>query len=317
MEIHLAATQGFCAGVAMAIDVVDQALKLYGTPLYVRHHIVHNHSVITDFEEKGVIFIENLSEVPSGETIIFSAHGTAPEVYKEAEARNLKIIDATCPLVTKVHRHAMRFSKRNVQTVLIGHKGHQELVGTSGYVDSELLHVIEDESDISSLEIDETRPVAYLTQTTLSVDDTKEIMTGLKKKFPEIQGSKKADICYATQNRQDVVVELAAFCDVVIVCGSSHSSNSNRLKETAKKLGLPSYIIDNHEELDFSWIEGKKKVGITSGASVPRYIVDDVVKKIQERFKVSGVFQDECMEKGIHFKLPRELTKNIKIAEDN
>jgi 4-hydroxy-3-methylbut-2-enyl diphosphate reductase len=303
-EIHLAATQGFCAGVASAIEVVDRALEKYGTPLYVRHHIVHNTTVIDEFEAKGVIFIEELEDVPSNNTVIFSAHGTAPQEYEKAKERGLKVIDATCPLVTKIHREAVRFSSRGVQTVLIGHRGHQELIGTSGYVDPENLHIVEEEDDVEGLELDRSRPIGYLTQTTLSVDDTQRIIKRLRAKYPEILGPPKADICYATTNRQNSAKDLTGFCDVIIVCGSPTSSNSNRLRECAADEGVDSYIIDTVDELDMSWLEGKTKLGITSGASVPQKVVDDVVEVISKVYPDAKVFQEESLEKGIKFPIP-------------
>lgn len=304
IEIHLAATQGFCAGVASAIEVVDRALERYGTPLYVRHEIVHNTTVISDFKKKGVVFIEELKEVPSDSVVIFSAHGTAPQEYQRARERNLKIIDATCPLVTRVHRQAVRFSRKGVQTILIGHKGHQELIGTSGYVDPSKLFIVEDENDIKKLNLDESQPIGYITQTTLSVDDTQVLLNLLREKYPDIQGPPKADICYATQNRQNSVVDLTKTCDLVIVCGSPNSSNSNRLKECAENEGVESYIIDNADEIDFSWFENKIRVGITSGASVPKKIVDDVVSVIQKRFGELPIYQEATVEKGIKFPIP-------------
>tara|TARA_B100000427_G_scaffold103252_1_gene85360 strand:- start:15583 stop:16533 length:951 start_codon:yes stop_codon:yes gene_type:complete len=303
-EIHLAATQGFCAGVASAIEVVDRALHKYGNPLYVRHEIVHNTAVIEDFEEKGVVFIENLSDVPADNVVVFSAHGTAPEEYVKAKQRGLHIIDATCPLVSKIHRQAVRFSERGVQTILIGHKGHQELIGTSGYVDQGLLHIIETVEDVDLLKLDETKPIGFLTQTTLSVSDTQSIISKLKLHYPDIIGPPKADICYATTNRQNSVRDIAAICDVIIVCGSPTSSNSNRLREMSESLGVDSYIIDSVDELDFSWLDDKRRCGITSGASVPKKIVDDVVVALKSRFQNIKIFQDENIEKGIHFPLP-------------
>ena len=303
-EIHLAATQGFCAGVASAIEVVEKALKKYGSPLYVKHEIVHNTAVINDFKKEGVIFIENLSDVPENNVVIFSAHGTAPDEYVKANKRGLRIIDATCPLVSKIHREAVRFSERGVQTVLIGHKGHQELIGTSGYVDQSLLHIIETVDDVSLLNLDESKPIGFLTQTTLSVSDTQLIIKALKERYPNISGPPKADICYATTNRQNAVSDIASVCDIIIVCGSPTSSNSNRLREMSESLGVDSYIIDTVAELDFSWFDNKRRCGITSGASVPKKIVDDVVIALQARFKNIKIFQDDNIETGIHFPLP-------------
>jgi 4-hydroxy-3-methylbut-2-enyl diphosphate reductase len=305
LRIELAHTQGFCAGVSNALGAVDLALEKYGAPLYVRHHIVHNNAVITEYEDKGVVFIETISEVPDGGVVIFSAHGIAPEVYQEAKARGLHYIDATCPLVTKVHREALQFSKKGIQTILIGHKGHQELIGTSGYVNEELRFVVENEDDIETLTIDSAQPVGYLTQTTLSVSDTTKLIARLKEKYPHIVGPPKSDICFATQNRQDAVTELAGHCDLIIVCGSPHSSNSNRLKETAEQLGVETYIIDTAAELELTWVSGKSHVGISSGASVPQHIVDAVVEKIQQAYPNSVVSRKESLEKNIRFSLPK------------
>tara|TARA_A100001011_G_scaffold33479_1_gene32081 strand:- start:272 stop:1246 length:975 start_codon:yes stop_codon:yes gene_type:complete len=306
-EVHLAHTQGFCAGVSSAIDIVEIALEKYGTPLYVRHEIVHNTSIIKDLESRGVVFVEELVDVPDDHAVVFSAHGTAPDVYAAAEKRGLHFIDATCPLVTKVHRQATRYSKRSTHTILIGHRGHQELIGTSGYVHPDLLHIVEDESDIENLDLDPELEIGVLTQTTLSVSDTSHLIQKLQKKFPKIITGNKEDICYATQNRQDAVKELTQTCDVIIICGSPTSSNSNRLKETAQNEGVESYIIDLVEEFNSEWLEGKTKVGISSGASVPSYIVNDLVKLILELNPKAVLFQKESVEKGISFPLPPEI----------
>ena len=303
-EIHVASTHGFIAGVASAIEVVDLALKKYGTPLYVRHEIVHNTTVINDFERKGVIFVEELNDVPSDSTVIFSAHGTAPEEYVKAKKRGLHIIDATCPLVSKIHREAVRFSERDIQTVLIGHRGHQELIGTSGYVNSSLLFIVEDEKDIDALTCDPNKPIGYLTQTTLSIDETQGLIEKLRMKYPDIVGPPKADICYATTNRQNAVKDIASFCDVIIVCGSPTSSNSNRLRETAEMYGVDSYIIDTVSELDLNWLNGKSKCGVTSGASVPQSIVDDLLRVLTTNFPNVKIFESENIEKTIKFPLP-------------
>lgn len=304
MEIYLARTQGFCAGVASAVDIVDLALKQYGAPLYVYHEIVHNTYVVNDFRKRGVVFVEDIDEVPEGERIIFSAHGIPPEVIEKARKRNLKYLDATCPLVTKVHNEAVKFSKHEKEIVLIGHKGHQELIGTAGYVHPELLHIIEDEEDIEALEINGEHEVAYLTQTTLSVDETKGLIERLKQKFPKLAAPPRSDICYATQNRQDAVKELAKMCDLIVICGSPNSSNSNRLRETGANEGIPSYIIDRADEFDISLLKGKQKIGISSGASVPRCIVDELVEKIEAAYPNTKVHQFDNPEKNIVFKLP-------------
>ncbi|MDA1353542.1 MAG: 4-hydroxy-3-methylbut-2-enyl diphosphate reductase [bacterium] len=305
--IHLAHTQGFCAGVSSAIEIVEIALEKYGTPLYVRHEIVHNTAIIADFKSRGVIFIEDLVDVPDTNTVVFSAHGTAPDVFEEAARRGLHIVDATCPLVTKVHRQAERYSRRDVHTILIGHRGHQELIGTSGYVEDGLRHIIEDESDIDNLTIPEDAEVGVLTQTTLSVTDTSHLIAKLRAKFPNIITGSKEDICYATQNRQDAVVELTKLCDVIVIVGSLASSNSNRLRERAEDQGIPSYIIDSPSEFKFSWLDGRTSLGISSGASVPKFLVDELVRMISVRFPDAVKKQDESIEKGIAFPLPKEI----------
>jgi 4-hydroxy-3-methylbut-2-enyl diphosphate reductase len=301
VEIFLAKTQGFCAGVASAIDIVELALKTYGTPLYVYHDIVHNTSVVNDMKNRGVIFVEDLNEVPENSRIVFSAHGVPPELIPQAKIRHLKFVDATCPLVTKVHKEAIKFSDQNIETVLIGHVGHQELVGTSGYVHPDLLHIVENESDVDQLNIDPNKTVAYITQTTLSVDETKGIIERLKQRFPKLVGPPRSDICYATQNRQDAVKELAKICDLIIICGSPHSSNSNRLRETGEQQGVSSYIVDTANELDVAILKGKSKIGLSSGASVPRYLVDEIIEKIKNYDSSTVVHEFENPEKNIVF----------------
>jgi 4-hydroxy-3-methylbut-2-enyl diphosphate reductase len=306
--LHLAHTQGFCAGVVNAIDIVELGLKKFGSPLYVRHAIVHNTSVIKDFESRGVIFIEDLAEVPNNQVVVFSAHGTAPQVYAQAEARGLTVVDATCPLVTKVHRQALRYSNRGVHIVLIGHRGHQELIGTSGYIREDLLHVVENQADIDALTIDPSKEVGVLTQTTLSVDDTTQLIQYLKEKYPNLITGNKEDICYATQNRQDAVKTLAKVCELIIVVGSSNSSNSNRLVETANQLGVDSFIIDLPEELDVSFLNNRTVVGVTSGASVPSYLIDRLVAKIKQAYPSVHIQQEPTVEKDILFPLPKEVS---------
>ncbi len=304
MEIYLARTQGFCAGVASAVEIVEAVLQKYGAPLYVFHEIVHNTYVVNDFKKRGVVFVDDLSQIPDGERVIFSAHGVAPEVIEKAKRKNLKYIDATCPLVNKVHREAIQFSKNGYEIVLIGHKGHQELIGTAGYVTPELLHIVEDEDDILALTIDPQKSVGYLTQTTLSVTETKGLIEKLQKRFPHLVAPPREDICYATQNRQDAVKELAKFCDCIIICGSPNSSNSNRLRETGEQEGVPSHIIDAAEELDFDWLRGKQTIGISSGASVPRVIVDRLIERIKEFSPDAIVHEFDDPEKNIVFPMP-------------
>lgn len=301
MDIYLARTQGFCAGVASAIEIVEQALAKFGTPLYVYHDIVHNTSVVNDMQKRGVIFVEDLNDVPEASRIVFSAHGIPPEVVNTAQRRRLKYVDATCPLVTKVHKEAVKFSDQNVDIVLIGHIGHQELIGTAGYVKMELLHIVETEADVDKLNIDSSKTVAYITQTTLSVDETTGIIEKLKRKFPQLIGPPRSDICYATQNRQDAVKDLAKICDIIIICGSPHSSNSNRLRETGEQQGVPSHIVDTASELELSIMDGKNNIGVSSGASVPRYLVDEIIAKIHSRYPDAKVHEFENTEKNIVF----------------
>jgi 4-hydroxy-3-methylbut-2-enyl diphosphate reductase len=301
MEIFLAKTQGFCAGVASAIDIVELALKTYGTPLYVYHDIVHNTSVVEDMKSRGVVFVEDLKDVPHGSRIIFSAHGVVPGMINEARERHLKFVDATCPLVTKVHKEAVKFSDQKIDTILIGHVGHQELVGTSGYVHPDLLHIVENEKDVDDLKLNPQKKVAYITQTTLSVDETRGIIEKLKSRFPYLIGPLRSDICYATQNRQDAVKELAGFCDIIIICGSPHSSNSNRLRETGEQMGVASYIVDTAAQLDCAILKGKQRMGLSSGASVPRYLVDEFIKKIKSYSPGTVVHEFSNPEKNIVF----------------
>lgn len=302
--IELASTQGFCAGVSNAIDTVELAIEKYGTPLYVRHHIVHNTRVIQDLEKRGVIFIEELKEVPDNTPVVFSAHGTAPNIFEEAKKRNIKVIDATCPLVTKVHKEALNYVKRGFHIILIGHKGHQELTGTAGYIPEKKRSIIETESDIDQLNIDPSLPLAYLTQTTLSIRDTMGIINKLKTTYPQIQGPKRADICFATQNRQDAIIDLSTRCDIIIVCGSPESSNSNRLKECAEQENIEAYIIDSVKELNLDWLKTKQHIGISSGASVPKSIVDDVIEHIKINWPQTTLIQKPSLEKHIVFQRP-------------
>ncbi|MDP8212149.1 MAG: 4-hydroxy-3-methylbut-2-enyl diphosphate reductase [Candidatus Zapsychrus exili] len=305
MEIYLAKTQGFCAGVSFAINIVKEALKKYGSPLYVYHEIVHNTFVVNDFKDQGVIFVDEINLVPKGERIILSAHGVPPSVIEEALARDLKVIDATCPLVARVHAQAVKYSKENINTILIGHKGHQEIIGTAGYVKEELLHIVENKDDVDCLSVDENLEVAFITQTTLSVDDTKAMIDKLKKKYSKLIIPSRSDLCYATQSRQDAVKELAKICDVIIICGSKNSSNSNRLCETGIRAGVASSLVDSKDELDVSILEGKNKVGVSSGASVPRDIVDGLVERISQKYSGSVVYASENPENNIVFKLPK------------
>jgi 4-hydroxy-3-methylbut-2-enyl diphosphate reductase len=280
-EILLAQPRGFCAGVDRAITIVEQALLKFGAPIYVRHEIVHNAYVVDDLRKRGAVFVDELSEVPVASTVIFSAHGVSPAVRQEAEVRGLKIFDATCPLVTKVHVEVMKMRKEGMQIIMIGHKGHPEVEGTMGQA-PEGIQLVETVSDVEKLTIPSHLPIAYVTQTTLSVDETKEIVDALKVKFPEIQQPKKQDICYATQNRQDAVKFMAPQVDLVIVVGSPNSSNSNRLRELSEKLGVISYMIDHPDQLKPEWFINKKRVGLTAGASAPESLAQSIIDRIKE-----------------------------------
>jgi 4-hydroxy-3-methylbut-2-en-1-yl diphosphate reductase len=305
MQIFLARTQGFCAGVARAINIVDKALEKYGTPLYVFHEIVHNTAVVDAFRKRGVVFVDDINDVPDGARVIFSAHGVAPQVIEKAKQKALKAIDATCPLVSKVHQEAVRLSKAGSEVVLIGHKGHEEVVGTAGYVKPALLHIVQTAQDIGKLEIPVNKHVGFITQTTLSVDETREIILKLRAQYPHLTGPSEDDICYATQNRQDAIKELVGLCDIILICGSRNSSNSNRLREKAEQLGRTSYIIDNASELDVGWLKDKDGVGISSGASVPREIVEEVIQKISDHFSPVKIHRFDNPEKEIVFPMPK------------
>ena len=280
-EILLAQPRGFCAGVDRAITIVEQALEKFGAPIYVRHEIVHNAYVVNDLRTRGAVFVDELSQVPAGNTVIFSAHGVAPAVRHEAEARGLKIFDATCPLVTKVHVEVTKMRKEGMHIIMIGHRGHPEVEGTMGQA-PDGIQLVENVKDVEALDIPANDPVAYVTQTTLSVDETKEIVDALKRKYPAIAQPKKQDICYATQNRQDAVKFMAPQVDLVIVVGSPNSSNSNRLRELSEKLGVVSYMVDQPSQLKPEWFVGKKRVGLTAGASAPESLAQSIIERIKE-----------------------------------
>ena len=306
-EIKLANPRGFCAGVDRAIDIVNKALDIYGSPVYVKHEVVHNKHVIKDLVDKGVIFVESLDDVPSGSILIYSAHGVSKEVSNQAKSKNLKVFDATCPLVTKVHFEIHKYASENIDVVLIGHSGHPEVEGTMGqYIsDHGQIHLVETLDDIDQLNINSDK-IAYVTQTTLSVSDTQNIIDYLKTKFPNIIGPRKDDICYATQNRQDAVKQLALESEFIIVIGSRNSSNSNRLKELAEKCGASSILIDDAEELDFEILSKYKSIGITAGASAPESIVQNVVRVVSNTLNASTEELGENKE-NIYFRLPPEL----------
>ncbi len=307
MEIELANPRGFCAGVDRAIEIVERALELFGAPIYVRHEVVHNKFVVENLKAKGAIFVDEVDDVPEGETIIFSAHGVSQKVRTEAEKRKLKVFDATCPLVTKVHMEVVRFQKMEREVILIGHAGHPEVEGTLGqYKANHGIYLVEAPEDVKNLHVANPEHLSYVTQTTLSLDDTADVIAVLKKRFPKIQGPKKDDICYATQNRQESVKELAGNCEIVLVVGSPNSSNSNRLREVSEKLGTPAYLIDNETEINPSWLKGLKKVGITAGASAPEVLVQQVVDKVRE-YGAETVREAKGREENIIFALPKAL----------
>ncbi|MFP6751491.1 MAG: 4-hydroxy-3-methylbut-2-enyl diphosphate reductase [Pirellulaceae bacterium] len=305
MKVVLAAPRGFCAGVNMAIQSLDLALDHLGAPIYVYHEIVHNKFVVETFQKKGAIFVDSLEDVPSGSTLLFSAHGISPEVRREAKERELFAIDATCPLVTKVHLEAIRFSRRGYTILLIGHDGHDEVIGTMGEAPEAIL-LVESPQDVDELELPDDARLAYLTQTTLSVDDANCIIEKIKQRFPQVEGPPREDICYATQNRQEAVRKLAEEADVVLVLGSQNSSNSQRLKELAQEYGKPTYLIDGARDLQESWFGADDRVLVTAGASAPESVVEECIEFLQQHF--SAELQERTIrQEEVHFVLPREL----------
>jgi 4-hydroxy-3-methylbut-2-enyl diphosphate reductase len=304
-KVLLAAPRGYCAGVDRAVETVERALAKFGAPIYVRKQIVHNLPVVRDLEGKGAIFVDELEEVPEGATVILSAHGVAPEVYRDARARSLKVVDATCPLVTKVHNEAKKFAREGYDIVLIGHEGHEEVVGTMGEAPASIT-LIGSPEEAANLDLSGSERVAYLSQTTLSVDETNDVIDVLRQRFPVIQGPPREDICYATQNRQQAVKAIAAKSDVVLVIGSDNSSNSNRLAEVARTFGARAYLIDDESEIDPAWFDGARTVGVTSGASAPEWLVDRVIGYFRER-GVDDVETVTVVEEDVHFALPRQV----------
>ncbi len=306
MKIILAQPRGFCAGVVRAIDVVERALIKYGAPVYVRHEIVHNHHVVESLKAKGARFVEDLDEVPEGAVTIFSAHGVSRKVEVEAKARSLPTIDATCPLVTKVHNQGRRYIAQGRTLVFIGHAGHPEVEGTLGQIDGEL-HLVENEDDVERLSIPVGEPIAYITQTTLSVDDTRGIIAALHRRFSDVAGPEIRDICYATQNRQTAVQELSRIADILIVVGARNSSNSNRLREIGQEAGVPSYLVADSSEIDLDWVRNAGVVGVTAGASAPEVVVEEVVQTLMQ-IAPSEVSALEGPVETVSFRLPTELT---------
>jgi 4-hydroxy-3-methylbut-2-enyl diphosphate reductase len=307
LRVILASPRGFCAGVVRAIDIVEGALQRYGAPIYVRHEIVHNRHVVDTLRGKGAIFVEDLAEVPVGAHTVFSAHGVARAVGAEAETRGLPVLDATCPLVTKVHLQGRRYAKQGRTLVLIGHKGHAEVEGTMGQVDAPI-HLVQTAADVADLPIDPAAPVAYITQTTLSVDDTRVVIAALRERFTDLSGPDVNEICYATQNRQTAVRDLARVSDVLIVVGAKNSSNSNRLREIGEELDVPSYLVDDGNDLDPAWLEGANVVGVTAGASAPDALVDHLIAAIAEVRPIE-VSQLDGIVENVSFSLPRELRR--------
>lgn len=309
MQIQLANPRGFCAGVDRAIDIVNRALEVFGAPIYVRHEVVHNRFVVDDLRERGAIFVEELHEVPDDRIVIFSAHGVSQAVRKEADKRGLKVFDATCPLVTKVHIEVTRYSAEGRECVLIGHAGHPEVEGTMGQYDHSEggdIYLVEDEDQVATLSVRNPDKLSYVTQTTLSMDDTARVIDTLRERFPAITGPRKDDICYATQNRQDAVKQLAADCDLMIVVGSPNSSNSNRLRELAERMGAQAFLLDRADEIDVAWLAGKQTVGVTAGASAPEVLVREVVERLQE-LGAENVQEVDGRPENVTFSMPKEL----------
>ncbi len=309
MQIKLANPRGFCAGVDRAIEIVNRALEVFGPPIYVRHEVVHNKFVVEDLRNRGAVFVDELDEIPDDVIVIFSAHGVSRAVQDEAEARNLKVFDATCPLVTKVHMEVLRYSRDGRECVLIGHAGHPEVEGTMGQYDTSTggtIYLVENEEDVARLQVRNPDRLAFVTQTTLSMDDTAKVIDALRKHFPLIEGPRKDDICYATQNRQDAVKQLAGECDLVLVVGSPNSSNSNRLRELSDRMGTPAYLIDGAEEIRPEWLEGVNNVGVTAGASAPDVLVQQVLKHLRDS-GADTVTELDGREENIVFSMPKEL----------
>ncbi len=305
MEVLLANPRGFCAGVERAITIVERALELYGAPIYVRHEVVHNKFVVDDLRNKGAVFIEDLAEVPPGNTVIFSAHGVSQAVRAEAEVRGLKVFDATCPLVTKVHIEVQRMRDQGREIIMIGHKGHPEVEGTMGQSEGGM-YLVETVEDVAALQVKDENLLAYVTQTTLSVDDAQTVVDALRARFPAIVGPKKDDICYATQNRQDAVKFMAPQVDVVFVVGSKNSSNSNRLREVAALRGVPAYLVDNAAGIDPATLEGKRRIGVTAGASAPEVLVNEVIERVKA-LSGASVRTLEGVTENVSFPIPAEL----------
>ena len=310
MKIILANPRGFCAGVGRAIEIVNKVLEQKGPPVYVKHEVVHNQTVVDELREQGAIFVEEISEIPSGATVIYSAHGVSKEVQNQSNANDLDIFDATCPLVSKVHSEVELHSRAGRDCILIGHKNHPEVEGTMGQYNSSnggKIYLVQSIQEAKVIEVQDPNNISFVTQTTLSVDDTQEIIKVLQKRFPSISGPRKDDICYATQNRQDAVKQLALECDLILVIGSKNSSNSNRLREIAERSGVESHLIDTSADLNLDWFHGKKVLGITSGASAPEHLVEELLDTLSQNFDIDLKKGEDRQDEGIFFKLPKEL----------
>lgn len=309
MDILLAKPRGFCAGVDRAINIVEVALEKFGAPIYVRHEVVHNRFVVEDLRTKGAIFVEELSDVPAGSIVIFSAHGVSQAVRQEADTRGLQVFDATCPLVTKVHIEVAKMRREGKEVVMIGHQGHPEVEGTMGQAEG-AMYLVETPEDVARLEVCDPENLAFVTQTTLSIDDAAKIVAALKARFPRIIGPRKDDICYATQNRQDAVKLMTPQVDVVIVVGSANSSNSNRLREVAENRGVPAYLVDNAEQIDSAWVRNKRRIGVTAGASAPEVLVSCVIARLRE-LGARNVQELEGITEKVMFPLPKSLVEGF------
>ena len=314
MDVRLANPRGFCAGVDRAIDIVNRALEVFGAPIYVRHEVVHNKFVVEDLRARGAVFVDELSQVPDDRIVIFSAHGVSQAVRKEADRRGLRVFDATCPLVTKVHIEVARYSAEGRECILIGHRGHPEVEGTMGQYDGRAggeIYLIEDEQQVATLAVRNPDKLSYVTQTTLSMDDTARVIDALRRHFPNIQGPRKDDICYATQNRQDAVKHMAVDCDLMLVVGSPNSSNSNRLRELAERMGAEAYLLDGADDIDPRWLEGKSRIGVTAGASAPEVLVREVLDGLRA-LGASEPIEVQGRPENVTFSLPRELRIEVK-----
>ncbi|MBL1143152.1 MAG: 4-hydroxy-3-methylbut-2-enyl diphosphate reductase [Proteobacteria bacterium] len=317
MQILLANPRGFCAGVDRAIEIVERALSLFGAPVYVRHEVVHNKHVVNSLRDKGAVFVEELDEVPDDSTVIFSAHGVSKAVREEAARRSLRVFDAICPLVTKVHMEVGKYQDEETECILIGHEGHPEVEGTIGQYQPKNgkggMYLVESVDDVLKLEVKNPERLAFVTQTTLSMDDTAEVIDALRKRFPSIDGPKKEDICYATQNRQDAVKNLVSKCDLILVVGSPNSSNSTRLMELSQKVGVPAYLIDDASEIDREWLNGKENIGLTAGASAPEILVEEVIAQLKD-WGASMVEENPGITERVVFSLPKELLQETETA---